>query len=257
MIAKLVRTAVIAGAVAGAFAWTLQMAKTAPLILKAEVYEEMAEKAAAEKKKAEATAVQTQAQAHTHAPGTAAHSHESSAPAGHSHGGGKEWEPENGFERNAYTYLASTVAGVGFAFLLVGAMALSGRKVDWKAGIIWGLAGYAAFYLSPALGLAPEMPGIEAAPLGARQAWWLLTAAATAGGLGLVFFAKGWIWKAAAALLILAPHVVGAPQHVPEPGLLPAALAAEFAVASLITVGLFWLALGGLTGYLYDRFDRA
>ena len=49
MIARMVRTAILAGAVAGLFAWGLQMAKTAPLILKAEVFEEMADEAAAEK----------------------------------------------------------------------------------------------------------------------------------------------------------------------------------------------------------------
>ncbi len=34
---------------------------------------------------------------------------------------------------------------------------------------------------------------------------------------------------------------------------LPAELAAEFAVASLLTTCLFWLVLGGLAGHLYQK----
>lgn len=243
MIARMVRTAVMAGAVAGLFAWGLQMAKTAPLILKAEVFEEMAEKAKA------VAPMAKEAQPHVHAPGTTAHSHSQA----HTPGDAKEWEPENGLERNAYTLLFSMVAGVGFAFVLVGGMMLAGRPIGWKSGMVWGLAGFAAFYLAPAFGLAPEVPGVAAAELGHRQAWWLGTAAATAAGLGLIFFARGAAWKALAVALVVLPHVIGAPHHALESGLVPAALAAEFAVASLVTVGLFWLALGGLVGYFHER----
>ena len=246
MIARMVRTAILAGAVAGLFAWGLQMAKTVPLILKAEVFEEMAEKAAAEKAKA-AAPVAKEAQPYAHAPGTPAHSHS------HTHNDGKVWEPENGLERNAYTLLFSVLAGVGFAFVLVGGRTLAVRPISWKAGMVWGLAGFAAFYLAPAFGLAPEVPGVAAAEVGHRQAWWIGTAAATAAGLALIFFARGAAFKALAVALIVLPHAIGAPYHAPEPGLVPAALAAEFAVASLVTVGLFWLALGGLVGYFHER----
>lgn len=248
MIARMVRTAVLAGAVAGLFAWGLQMTKTVPLILKAEVFEEMADKAAAEK--AKAAPVAKEAATHSHAPGTTAHSHS------HAHSDGA-WEPANGFERNAYTLLFSVLAGVGFAFVLTGGMMLAGRPIGWKAGMVWGLSGFAAFYLAPAFGLAPELPGSAAAPLEMRQMWWIATAAATAAGLGLIFFAKGVAWKAVAAALIVLPHIIGAPHHTPEAGLVPTALAAEFAVASLVTVGLFWLALGGLVGYFHERGQTA
>jgi cobalt transporter subunit CbtA len=240
MFSRIVRTALLAGALAGLFAWVLQMAKTTPLILKAEVYEEMAEKA-----KAEASANKTAPSAAS----AAAHTrHDASA---------KEWEPEGGFERNAYTLLSSLITAIGFAFMLTGAVALSGRVIDWQQGIIWGLAAYAAFYVSPSLGLPPEVPGIDAAPLGHRQIWWLATAVATALALALIFFAPKLGWRVVAVVLIVVPHVIGAPAHAPEPGPLPAALAAEFAVTSLVTVGLFWMALGGLTGYFYRRFDTA
>lgn len=237
MLGRIVRTALLAGAIAGLFAWALQMVRTTPLILKAEVYEEMAEKATAAPPGQAGAAVQTAGHGHETAPGK------------------DEWEPAEGFARNAFTLLASVITAIGFAFLLTGAIALSGRAVDWQQGIIWGLAAYAAFYVSPSLGLPPEVPGMEAAPLGHRQVWWLATAAVTALALALIFFAPKPLWKAVAVALIVAPHIVGAPTHTPEPGPLPAALAAEFAVASLVTVGLFWMALGGLTGYFYRRFQ--
>jgi cobalt transporter subunit CbtA len=240
MLGRIVRTALVAGAIAGLFAWALQMARTTPLILKAEVYEEMAEKAKAAVSPGQAgAAVQTSAH-------------------GHDAGAGKdEWEPGEGFARNAFTLLTSVITAIGFAFMLTGAIALSGRAVDWRQGIIWGLAAYAAFYVSPSLGLPPEVPGMDAAPLSHRQIWWLATAVVTALALALIFFAAKPAWKAVAVALIVAPHVIGAPAHVPESGPLPAALAAEFAVASLVTVGLFWMALGGLTGYFYRRFGNA
>lgn len=247
MLGRIVRTALVAGAMAGLFAWALQMVKTTPLILKAEVYEEMAEKAKA------TPAATSPAPTHGHA-STAAQT------PGHGQGAGAakdEWEPEEGFERNAFTLLASVLTAIGFAFMLTGAIALSGRTVDWRQGVIWGLAAYAAFYVSPSLGLPPEVPGMDAAPLSHRQIWWLATAVATALALALLFFAPKSAWKAVAVALIVAPHVIGAPAHVPESGPLPAALAAEFAVASLVTVGLFWMALGGLTGYFYRRFGNA
>lgn len=234
MIVRIARAAVLAGALAGIFAWGLQMAKTLPLILQAETYEE-----------------KDAGHAQSHAPGQAA---------GHAHAqavSDKEWEPEDGFERNAYTLLATLIASVGFAFMLTGAMALSGREVDARTGLIWGLAGFAAAYAAPALGLPPEVPGMPAGDVLPRQAWWFATAAATAGGIALIAFARGWAWKALALALIVAPHVIGPPGHAAEESAVPPQLAAEFAVASLVTVGLFWAALGSLAGHFLGRTARA
>ena len=225
MFARIILTAVFAGLLAGAFAWGAHMVKTTPLILAAEVYENAAPAAP------------------QHAPATAM-----PAP--------QAWEPADGLERNLFTLFADVVAGIGFAFLLAGAIALSGRKVDTRLGMAWGLAGFAAFFAAPSLGLAPELPGMQAAGLGARQAWWLATVVVTAAGIAVIAFAPRPIVKALGVLLLALPHAVGAPSHELTPGPLPAELAAEFAAATLVVTGLFWLVLGGLTGYFYRRFER-
>jgi len=223
--ARIIQTAVFAGLIAGVFAWGAHMVKTTPLIRAAEVYEN-AEPAAAQN---------------------------SPAPALPAAGA---WEPAEGLERNLLTLVADVVAGIGFAFMLAGAMALSGRAVDARRGMAWGLAGFAAFFAAPALGLAPELPGMQAAGLGARRAWWLATAAATAAGIAVIAFHPRPSVKAAGVALLALPHLVGAPHPQVTSGPLPAELAAEFAVATLIVTGLFWLVLGGLTGYFYRRFER-
>lgn len=165
---------------------------------------------------------------------------------------------DQGFERAANTLLVDVLAGVGFAFLLTGAVALAGRPVDWRLGVAWGLGGYAAFFAAPSLGLPPELPGMQAAGLAARQAWWLATAAATAIGLGLAAFStRAWM-KALAVLLIVLPHLIGAPSITHGPGGdVPAELASEFAIATMVVTGLFWMVLGGLTGYFYGRFEKS
>ncbi len=166
--------------------------------------------------------------------------------------------PAAGFERAANTLLIDVLAGIGFAFLLTGAVALAGRPVDWRLGVAWGLGGYAAFFAAPSLGLPPELPGMQAADLAARQAWWLATAAATAIGLGLAAFSPRPALKVLAVVLIVLPHLIGAPsvEHVTGGGV-PAELASEFAIATMVVTGLFWMVLGGLTGYFYGRFEKS
>jgi cobalt transporter subunit CbtA len=221
MFGRIVLTAVLAGLVAGVFLWGAHMVKTTPLILAAEVYE---------------NAATTSAEAPVGGP------------------------QSQGFERAANTLLADVLAGVGFAFLLTGAVALAGRPIDWRRGVAWGLGGYAVFFAAPSLGLPPELPGMQAADLVARQAWWLAAAAATAIGLGLAAFsARSWM-KVLAAVLIVLPHLIGAPSvaHGPGGGVggVPAELASEFAIATMVVTGLFWMVLGGLTGYFYGRFEK-
>ena len=58
------------------------------------------------------------------------------------------------------------------------------------------------------------------------------------------------------SLFVAPPPAVGAPSHELTPAALPAELAAEFAAATLVVTGLFWLVLGGLTGYFSRRFER-
>lgn len=221
---RILATALAAGLAAGLFAAALQSVQLLPLIHQAETFE-------------------SPAPAHDHG---AADMH----GVDETDGG---WMPAGGFERAFYTVAADLLAGVGFALLLAACFALAGG-VDIKRGVIWGLAGFAAFHLAPALGLPPEIPGAAESPLVPRQIWWIATAAATAGGLALLVFAKHWAVKAAGAILIALPQVIGAPVATGPGGTAPAELAAQFAAASLAAAALFWAVLGALSGYFFQAF---
>lgn len=236
MLRRIFLTALIAGTIAGLFAAGLQHLKLIPLIAAAEVYE----------------AAGAQAD-HQHG---AAPAHDAAAPAHDT--ATAEWEPAPGIERAGYTLMADLLAGIGFALLLAGAVALArsrGYAIDARSGLLWGAAGFAVFALAPAIGLPPELPGMSAAELAARQQWWLLTAAATAAGLGVVIFARPAPLRVVGAALIVLPHLIGAPAAPHGATGVPAELAAEFATASLATAAAFWLLLGSVSGWLYRRFE--
>ena len=236
MLRRIFLTALIAGTIAGLFAAGLQHLKLIPLIAAAEVYEA-----------AGAQADHQHSAAPAHDAGTAVH--DVATP---------EWEPAPGIERAGYTLMADLLTGIGFALLLAGAVALArarGYAIDARSGLLWGAAGFAVFALAPAIGLPPELPGMSAAELAARQQWWLLTAAATAAGLGLVIFARPTPLRVVGAALIVMPHLIGAPAAPHGATGVPAELAAEFATASLATAAAFWLLLGSVSGWLYRRFE--
>ncbi len=155
--------------------------------------------------------------------------------------------------RAVLTTVATTLTSIGFALLLSGAFAVSGREVDMREGLLWGLAGFAAFALAPAFGLPPELPGSIAADLLPRQVWWVGTVAATALGLALmVFGARTWTVPLGIALIV-APHLIGAPHPVEGAGSVPPELAAAFAARSLVVNAVLWALLGLATGWLYRR----
>ena len=61
-----------------------------------------------------------------------------------------------------------------------------------------------------------------------------------------------------AAVLILAPHIWGAPQLQGEHASgVPAHLATEFAANSLFAGAVFWLIAGPFLGWLNERFARS
>jgi cobalt transporter subunit CbtA len=218
---RLVSVALCAGLLSGIFATAAHQIGTVPIILKAEVYEKPAE--------------HLTGAAHTHA---------------------AVWEPENGAERTAYTLLADILTGIGFALLLAAGLTLHGGEVTWREGLFWGLAGFATFTIAPGLGLPPEVPGTEAAPLLERQTWWLATAVSTGCGLALLAFTRRALWAVFAAILIVLPHLYGAPQSAGRGGAAPELLAHHFVVAVTVVSFLFWLILGASTGYFYRRFQR-
>jgi len=246
---KLVFAAALAGLIAGIFVTVVHQIATVPVILKAEVYEKAAEEAAA------ATATTAGSAAATTESSTASDEMAGMSHDEHEHGAG-EWGPADGFQRNAFTVLADLLTGIGFALLLVSAFALRGGEINWQSGLYWGLAGFVAFTLAPGLGLPPEVPGTQAAPLLARQIWWVFTVAAACGGLACLFLGRKALWCLAGMALLVVPHIVGAPQLEHAHRAAPESIAHQFIVAAVITSLLFWAALGTLSGYFYRRIVR-
>src|ERR1043165_10072751 len=132
MFRRLFIAAASAGLLSGLFVTLVHNVTTVPIILEAEGFEKASEEtapAAAPAADATAAPAATTEEGHDH------------AADGHSHDG-EEWEPQDGFERTAYTALADLLTGVGFALLLIAVYAVSGRAIDWRQGVSWGLAGF-------------------------------------------------------------------------------------------------------------------
>lgn len=226
--------AVVAGLVAGIAYSALQQWKVAPLILEAEVYENAAP---AEHDHAAAATAAT--------PAVEEHVHDEDA-----------WAPQDGPERIFYTVLADLLACIGYALLLAAVSVLGGIEITAKNGVLFGLAGFLSVQLAPALGLPPELPGMAAADLGARQIWWVATVLATGAGIFIVAKWRNWTAIGICAVLMLVPHIIGAPAAPEEHGTLPAHLATTFAASAFAASALFWLTVGPLLGYFNERFAR-
>ena len=224
MLWRMVQTGLYAGFLTAIIYSAVQAVTVTPLILEAEIYEQAG----------------------------GAHGH--GAPVAIAEPEAELWRPSAGFERYGFTFFANIVTAVGFAFVLVAAFAVRGRQVDMRAGLWWGLAGYAIFTLAPSLGLPPEAPGAAAADLQARQIWWFATMAATALALGLLVFAKPLGLRAIGIPILLLPHLIGAPQPIGlDPGPVPPELASLYVVWALVAALFFWLLLGASAGEIYRR----
>ncbi|MBF8674226.1 CbtA family protein [Pseudomonas fulva] len=226
MITHIARTAGFSGLLAALLLTVLQTLWVSPLILQAETYEASAP----------------------------THTHEQGAEAAHEHSD-EAWSPEEGWQRTLSTTGGNLVVAVGFALILAGLYSLRQPR-STASGAAWGLAGFAVFCLAPTLGLPPELPGTAAADLAQRQVWWAGAAGATAVGLALLIFARHWVLKGVGVIVLIVPHVIGAPQPEVHESLAPAALEAQFQLASWLTNAAFWLALGLISAGLYRRFSR-
>ena len=217
-------TALVSGLFAGLVFFGVQSVTTRPLIAQAEVYEQAEMRAAPPMQE------------------NVSHQH--------------EWEPREGIERAAYTLAADVLIGVGYAFLLVGAVGTSGRTITPLSGMAWGAAGFVVFVAAPSLGLPPEPPGGHAAELFSRQIWWLGTACATAAGLWLLLMQRsGWLRVAGVALLVV-PHLIGAPRLTDASVETHGELTRQFIWASLTANAVLWAALGLAVGRLYPWSNR-
>jgi len=161
------------------------------------------------------------------------------------------WQPENALQRSAATAGANLLLAFGFALMLSAAYRLKPPS-GTLGGALWGLAGYAAFFAAPAVGLPPELPGSETADLTARQVWWLATVAGTASGLALLCWHPGRLAGPVGWLFIVLPHAVGAPEvEVLQAGSVPEVLQTRFVRAAALSNLAFWLLLGSLSAALF------
>ena len=93
---------------------------------------------------------------------------------------------------------------------------------------------------------------MPAAELGARQLWWVATVVCTATALGLLVYRRSLPAVVAAIALLIAPHLIGAPQPASYATPVPEGLHHSFVVAVALTTLLFWVLLGGLAGLFRD-----
>lgn len=247
---RLIWAGLAAALLVGSVQTGVQRWQAAPLILSAEVYEDQ---------KAEAPTPPESLTAHVHAEGVAPE-HE------HEHGSAKEWEPENGAERIGWTWVANVLHAFSMVLLVFavmgvwlytrGAALASLPLAGWVAA-----AGWLSFHLWPSLGLHAEVPGMDAAPLHARQIWWVLTVGSAVLACAVLGFARGsWRWAVAAVLLAL-PFVVGAPHLHADPlagysGEAHAALqqlGAQFIWATTWVALSFWVTMGLACSLAFER----
>lgn len=224
MTKNLLTSAVFAGLVAGLIAAALQFMFVIPALLEGELFE-------------------TGARVHFGADGSP--ESDRGAP---SLGGD--------FARHLLTVGFNIVTYIGFGFLLLAAMAFAELRglttITPKQGLIWGLAGFIAIQLAPAIGLPPELPGTPAAEIGPRQMWWLGTLVATSLGLWIIAFGRGII-ALSGVILLIGPHLIGAPHLDAFWGVAPPELSAEFVTLSLGTAAAGWTSLGFLCAWFWTR----
>ncbi len=221
MLSRFIISAVFAGAAAGLLTGLLQLAFVQPVLLHAELYE-------------------GGDLVHFGAEAVSAH-------------------PElPGFDlmRDGLSVIFTMLTYTGYALILIGAMSFAeerGTPITARWGILWGIAGFVAFHLAPGFTLAPEVPGVAAADVTARQIWWFATVAAAVVALWLIAFGRSPIMILIAAVLLAAPHLIGAPEPDTFAGPVPTEIGALFA-ARAFGVGLAaWVILGAFAAYFWQR----
>lgn len=244
MTTRLFTSALFAGLIAGLIAVLLQFLLMEPLILEGEAYETGA--------KVHFKGAQLLGEQPAPAP--------SAAPLAHDHAHDHDHAPENLWRRYSLAFAADFVIFVAWGLLMVAGFALverSGHRVSVKEGILWGIAGYIAIQLSPALGLPPELPGTPAAALEPRQIWWVVTATTTAVGLAFLGYGGRLVYWATGVVLLIAPHLIPAPHLDGYSGVAPPELSGEFVAHSLAISLVVWVCLGLAAGYFWNRHRAA
>lgn len=240
---RLIWCALAAALFVGSVQFVVQRWQAVPIILAAEVFESQ--------KAATVAGV-----AHEHAAGAEnEHHHDATA-----------WEPAAGAERSTWTWVANVLHAFSMALLVFVVMALWAWKrgnatAPLRVAAVVAAAGWLSLHLWPSLGLPAEVPGVEAAPLRARQAWWLLAVVCSASACATLGFASaGWRWLVAAVLLTV-PFVVGAPEltrdaldgYNSEAHARLLKLGHDFIWATTWVSLSFWFAMAAAAGPLFAR----
>jgi cobalt transporter subunit CbtA len=231
MIGRIVLAALVAGLLAGFVLAGIQQVRLTPLIAQGETYEKAADG--------------EQPPCRETMPGMKTCGD----------GGAPPWQPAEGISRTLFTSAASMLAGAGYAIVLTGISLLSGVPITKGNGMIWGLCGFLAAALAPAMGLPPEVPGMPESDVSARQLWWASTIALT--GLAIYLIAlrpEAWAKFLAVPLLAL-PHLIGAPTAHESATQIPPELASRFATNSLAAAAIFWCLIGLFLGLAFERFN--
>ena len=250
MIRKLFASAILAGLVAGLLISAVYQFTTVPLILHAESFEDLKGQENATLGYPEKSLHPADKYAIIKASIIPVHGSENRSP-------NEAWAPQDGLERIFYTTVTAILTGIGFALLLISGMIMRGEKIDTRRGLLWGAGGFIAFVLAPSLGLPPELPGMVASDILARQSWWITAAVTSIVGLWGLVFGEKIHYKILAVIIAITPHLFGAPHpEVLSSDGVPPELAAQFVAVSIAVGGLFWALVGGFSGYFYGRLER-
>ena len=220
MFSRILTSALFAGAAAGLIAALLQLVFVQPVLLHAELYEtgEL-----------------------VHFGGAAVSAH-----------------PElPGFDlmRDGLSIVFTMLTYTGYALVMVALMSVAegrGAEINARAGLIWGLAGFITFHFAPGLTLAPEVPGVAAAAVGDRQVWWTATVAAAGIAMWLIAFGGNKISYLIAAVLLLVPHLIGAPEPDVFSGPGPTEIGALVAARAFGVGMVAWVLVGTFAGYFWQ-----
>lgn len=221
MFTRIVTSAVFAGAGAGLIAALLQLAFVQPVLLHAELYES----------------------------GQLVHFGADPVSAMQDLGA-IDWV------RNGLSTLFTMLVYTGYALVMVAIMSIASDRaavINGRIGLLWGLAGFVTAHLAPAFSLPPEVPGVASAEVDVRQIWWFATVAAAAVAMWLIGFGKTWMAWGGSAILLLAPHLIGAPEPHAFTGPVPPEIGALFAARALGVGFVAWAMLGCCCGYFWNR----
>lgn len=219
---RILISALFAGAIAGLIAALLQLVFVQPVLLHAELYES----------------------------GALEHFGGSTAASLH------PVLPRFNALRDGMSILFSALIYIGYAMIIVALMAFAeqnGHEITAKKGLLWGLAGFISFHFAPGLSLAPEVPGVASGDIVMRQLWWFSTVIATGLALWLLAFNKGLPVYTAVVTLLLAPHIIGAPEPDSFAGPVPPELASLFAARAFGVGMAAWVVLGACAGYFWVK----